>query len=234
MKKRKLFYIILGALLSATTVFAQSQEVKSNEQNIATQQTEQNTESFRIRPENPNTIDNSRILVELKPGESTKESIIISNEADISLKIKIYAVDTKISDLKQLTPKYENEPKLEVGKWVKFEKTDQEFELKPSSEKKITLSINVPADAKFNTYKGYIIAQKQRLDKYKNIIITRIAYPVSVTITDTPKEIPHLYNNSPSPYLIGSIIIFVLCIGYYIYEHKKEKKHDRHKEQNKV
>jgi hypothetical protein len=183
---------------------------------------------------NPNTIDPSRIILELKPGSTYQEEISIDNEADIPLKIKVYTVDPKLDDEKKPTPASEKDPKISIGKWLTFNANDTEFDLKAKESKKITGQFSIPQDTKPGKYFGYIIAQKERPDEHGIIIVTRVAYIVDLNITDTPKEIPHLYNNAPSPYLIGSIIIFVLCVGYYVYEHKKEKKHNRHKEENKV
>lgn len=177
---------------------------------------------FTALPAVPNKIDGKYFNFELKPGESSQDSLIITNTGKDPGTYKIDAVDTIASTDGQMGFNLPNNTQKTVGKWITLE--EREITLEPNESKTIGFSIQIPADQELNDYTGGVTVttkggtQKDEDQKVTIGINQRYAIKTFVKVTNDPQpfEKATIVKSSSSNwiqyYLLASVGIFVITI----------------------
>jgi len=183
---------------------------------------------FTLQIPNPNTINSHRLIFELKPGEEKKEqlNVIINPKEPISL--HLYSVEGKKNTKGELT--FEPDNSANQKNWISFNKSDF-FGSTNSSVEPVIFQVKIPAQATQGNYIYGIALEKTVIKKSnRGIAFTfRVVIPVEITVTNSPKPIPHLSDIKASvlaaqTFTWTSISIFAACTAYFIFASIRDRK----------
>jgi len=226
---KKIPFLIIGLFL----VICSTAQAAGTQQ--STQQ-EQPDRGFTIWPVFRNAIDIYRIIEEMKPGEKKEDYVMVKNSAEKPKTFNLYPIDEEINNGKPFY-KNKNDARENIGKWVSIE--EPVVTLGPDEEKKIKITLSIPADTPLADYKGGIAMEHvQPSAKNPNLnIATRLILGIQIKVTDNPQPVPQFVQanifNTPTPYFWVSTGIFLASAGYFIYASRKEKKlADKNKSNN--
>jgi hypothetical protein len=185
------------------------------------------SEAFTFIPTYPNAIVPKKLIFEISPGESVEDYITSSNTGDLKRDFSLYATEPFINAKGNKEFFTEENRVGEKYKWINLEKSD--VTLKPGEETIIKFIINIPENTELGDYE---LAASMETFKYATNmpgikIATRILLPIEIKVTDDPKSIPKIKDLNkpiPTPYFYASIVIFLGCIGYFLYARRKEKR----------
>jgi hypothetical protein len=183
--------------------------------------------NFTLAPSHFNTIEPSTILVELKPGTTYEDSVIVVNKNTNNISLHLYATD-EITDENGSHAKSDRDTQYNIGKWTRFETSD--ITLGPNEKKEIRFFVFIPADANPSTYKGYLCAVMPVPPRDDGLATYSLRYAtgIKITVTDNPKYIPKIGEinifESGTPYFWGSTALFAAGIGYLIYGTLRDRK----------
>ncbi|MBU0668453.1 DUF916 domain-containing protein, partial [Patescibacteria group bacterium] len=135
---------LLLALSSALTlqliiaVLAIAQTTSAFPTNIS----EVQNEGFTIVPAEPNAINQREFIFAVKPGEETRDSVMVKNLSDTETLFYLYGADPTISA--QGTPAYKTRDteSNDEGKWITFD--HPEVVLAPKEDQKEYFTLHVP------------------------------------------------------------------------------------------
>lgn len=158
--------------------------------------------SLGIRPAYPdpkNKLTQSWFIYNLEPGESKEDAAIVTNFGGEEVTIKIYVVDSKLSNDDSFTLEMENEEKNDVGAWVKFLKEElieetkevgkveiekMEVTLDAGEAKEIPFIITISENADVGEHSGGIVIQaipKERAEG-QMVVVTRMGARIYQTV----------------------------------------------------
>lgn len=185
------------------------------------------SEAFLFMPTYPNAITPKKLVFEIKPGASAEDYVTLSNTGDRERDFTLYATTPFINAKGNKEFFTEENLEGEMYKWINFEKST--LTLKPGEETIIKFTINIPKDTKLGNYElaASMETYKFATDMSSIKIATRILLPIELKVTENPQPIPKIKDLNkpiPTPYLYASIVIFLGCIGYFLYARKKEKR----------
>jgi uncharacterized membrane protein len=180
-----------------------------------------------IKPANPNSIRPPVIIIEMAPGTEYTDAVIIKNTTDNTVTINNYPADGTTTTTGDFTMKTNKEKQENIGAWTTLEET--KVELDPHEEKTISFTITVPENAELKEYKGGITSTRRGEEINGVITSTRIVVPVELKVTNDPQPVPKLVTTqanvfAPTPFFWGTVVIFLGCMGYFVYANQKEKK----------
>jgi hypothetical protein len=182
---------------------------------------------FRLYPTYQNTINFGKLIMEVKPGENAEDYLSLENMENKPTDFILYASEKTIGANGE--PFYET-TKNRTGilyKWISLEQ--EQFLLKPGEEIKVKITVSVPEDAEFGTYEfgAFMETSRSSTNNSALTISTRYMVPIEVKVTNNPQPIPKIKDLNkpiPTPYFYASIVIFLGCIGYFLYARRKEKR----------
>lgn len=183
--------------------------------------------AVNIVPTSPNKLAPNRIIVEGKPGTDVTENFTLNNNSkDNVAKVNISVVDGFITeDGKNMKFKTYTDEQVGIGKWASSDIAD--MDLQPMEKKIGTITFKIPENTEKKTYFGGIILKQ---DGWNDVTKSdgvkfnmQFAQQVELRVTDTPQIIEKLPPSvlvSPSfnpgqIWLMASVVLFVLVIGYY-------------------
>lgn len=224
MLRSVIFFILIFSISLAPITEAQD----TNDEPI-------NNQTFNVIIADPNTIESGKILMEIKPGESQTDYILINNLSDVEQKLEVSAHDETKTEEGHQTLKTLQDENVFIGKWTSVDKT--EVQIPPGEKERVNITVTIPPDTPLGTYEGGIAVLKRNAVKTveeisegvsREIIISRrIGTFVKVKVTDDPMPIPKLIEtnifNQAMTYAPG-IAIFLASMGYLIYSNRKEKR----------
>ncbi len=224
MKKKLIIISIIAFSVITSTASAQTSEVSGTDK--------KNTSSYTFKPLHPNTINPRTFLYEMKPNSEAEDEIMVINQSDIDMHLEVYAADEgPLSDKGLPTVSNKSVDQKNIGLWMTPEISW--VDLKPGEQKAVKWKIKVPEDAEKKLYIGGIAVVNYDLPGNKDNNIkasTRVILPVNLTVTDTPKEIPHYGQTNifqQNPYLLPTLGIFTVCMGYFTWGTLKERKNKK-------
>ncbi|OGH02216.1 MAG: hypothetical protein A2798_03760 [Candidatus Levybacteria bacterium RIFCSPHIGHO2_01_FULL_37_17] len=119
----------------------------------------------------------------LTPGESVKDGLLVINNSAERKTLLIYATDSTPSTGGAFACKQFSEQKIEVGSWIKLDKT--EVTLDPKTNEIVDFNITVPKNASVGEHNGCILIQEKK-KKQENqsgaVISTRTGLRVVLTV----------------------------------------------------
>ncbi|MBU0545628.1 DUF916 domain-containing protein [Patescibacteria group bacterium] len=186
--------LIVAVLAIAQTTSANpAGDVPVNLENIK-------NEGFTIVPAEPNAINGREFIFEVKPGEETRDSVMVRNLSDTETLFYLYGADPTVSA--QGTPAYKTRDteSNEEGKWITFDHS--QVVLGPNEDRKEYFTLRVPADAEPGEYRAGIAIEKTKKDSQNaNITIaTRVILHSKITVSENPSPVP----KAAAPVLSGS------------------------------
>lgn len=107
-------------------------------------------------PDNPRT--QSIFIYNLKPGESKKDSIFLSNGSDEDQTVEIYPVDGVLTNMGSYTCEQKVEERQMVGAWVKLDKN--EVTIPARGDTTIGFTVTVPQRVDVGEHNGCIAIQR--------------------------------------------------------------------------
>lgn len=187
--------------------------------------------AFTIEPASPNSIVPWKIILENKPGDTVKNSVILTNNTKKIIELNLDVVDEIYQDNQKIYTTNNKEEKS-VGIWGTIENNTI---LQAYEEKQIEYSLSIPADTEPGEYKGAITATK--IGEYAGSIRKdlRILAPIQLTVTDDPQPIPlqstakdaQANAFTPTPFFWGTIAVFLSSMLYIVISKRKEKKSNK-------
>lgn len=199
--------------------------------------------SFAIgaTPAFPNKYAGNQFSFELKPGESNKETLKLTNKSAETTTVQLDGVDLLLTKEGKAGYKTRDAQQTEVGTWIKFQQPT--LEVPANQEINVDFTLTVPKDAKLGDYIGGVSTTypggTKKTDSQATIVIdSRVVIKTNVKVTDTPQSIekapiPPLY--SPAQlYFFSSIVLFILVIGYYLIKFILSKKKTGHSAHHKT
>lgn len=188
---------------------------------------DQTPDKFTLYTKDPNTINPLKLIYELKPGDETTEQIILKNFSQKDKIFTIYVTDQNPVNKKGLVAYFDENQKRKMAEFMTVEPST--VSVKANSEAPLTVHIKIPQDAQLGEYLGAIAAVNTRPStNMPNIkIAVRYLFGLDVKITNNPQHVPKFSDRNILPiiYLCSSVILFIACMGYYLHNSKKEKKH---------
>jgi hypothetical protein len=216
-----LLSFVIGTLTTPAAALGQSQET----QQVQTQEAKKG--GFIIRPTNPTKLDYDNVILELKPGQTTTETLTIQSFEPGNSDFNFYPIDFITDENGVKTYRQKNEPKETVAAWSTL--NTESLTLKEDEKRNLNLTITVPPNTSFGQYQGGIaIETLQPSAKYPGIkIARRFIMAVKIKVTDNPQVLARFIEanifNSTTPYFWISIGIFTASMAYFIYAQKREK-----------
>lgn len=144
------------------------------------------------RPANPKS-DNPRtqsiFVFTLKPGQSAKDGVLVSNNTDQTQPIDVYATDSITSSGGAFACKQKVEPRKNEGGWIELEK--QTVEVPARSNKVVNFTVEAPNNASVGEHNACIViqsAKKQESAKEGMVLSFRSAIRVAITVPGEIKK----------------------------------------------
>lgn len=112
---------------------------------------------FGGRPAFPDPNDNrteSWFIVELEPGESRQDSVIVSNNSEETKTLRVYPTDTTASSGGGFACTQYLDPDYDVGTWIEMEK--DQVTLAPGESEQVNFTFNMPVFADVGEHTGCI------------------------------------------------------------------------------
>lgn len=190
--------------------------------------------NFYVRPTHPNAISPSVIIVEMKPGDTLKDSISIENPTEYEMTLNVHGADSALTAEGEFTVEAMDKIPDEFGSWVTFEEPN--ITLLPKETREVNFTLHIPEDIPYGEYQGGMAVTQTGNRSGKGIqISTTIAMGVKVTVTADPQPIPAYPGSAtavegtnvfgtPTPYFWGSVGIFALGVAYFVYGTLRERK----------
>lgn len=187
---------------------------------VSAESVDTKSEGFTMIPSEPNAINPRKFIFEIKPGESVEDFVSIKNLSDVEATYYLYGADPTVSA--QGTPAYKTRQNGGDGEgsWVTF--NEPQITLGAHQEKKVSFTVNVPAETKLADYRMGITMEKTKQDvNNPNVTIaTRFILHADVKVTDNPSPVPKLEKGA-SPQKAGwqsyyFYISLVLFIGSFL------------------
>ncbi len=139
------------------------------------------------KPANPredNERSSSIFIYELKPGESYKDGVEVSNNTGETKTIKVGHVDSAAASDGSFACAQESEDRTDVGSWITLEKDS--VTLKTGEKEVVNFTVTVPEKASVGEHSGCITIQGLKQDATPSeggvVLSFRSAIRVSVTI----------------------------------------------------
>lgn len=237
MNIRQRFVVSLLMLMAAANVtFAQTQSTQQIAQTQQTSQNQQTQKGFVMFPNDPNRILPYQLIYELKPGDTTQDTLLVQNKDNFPENLFLYAVDNKGKNgAYDLNTSDEIKNNKLVGKWISLPSSP--ITLGPGESKILPITITVPPSTSLGDYVGGIALEKRAPAKnYANIMIaSRVTLKVNIKVTNTPQKVPKFSDTGAwlqQIYLVLSIWLFIIGILYYVSARHNEKESKRHHGQN--
>lgn len=112
-------------------------------------------------------------LYNLDKGQSKEDKVVVENLGSSPLAVKIYPVDATTTSDGAFALRNEDEPKQDIGAWVKV--TETEVNLEPHEKKAIDFSITIPNDVSVGDHAGGIIIENKEIKQGQQINVkTRV------------------------------------------------------------
>jgi hypothetical protein len=138
-------------------------------------------------PDSETVYSRSWFVYNLVPGEQRQDTLLLKNESDERLKVKIYPVDGVTTADGTFALKMREEDNTDLGSWVSL--PQKEVVLQPRENKKITFTIKIPEDASVGDHLGGIVLEKEPVASEGNInIVTRVGVRIYETVPGDLKE----------------------------------------------
>jgi LysM repeat protein len=147
-----------------------------------------NTGTIGLLPAYPDpNVKNSMswFIYNLDLGKSREDALRVINNKEETAVIKLYAVDATVTSDGAFALLAENDPRKDVGSWVKL--ALNEVEIPPKSEKLIPFTISIPSNADTGDHAGGIVMQEvdngnQNVNGTGVKIITRVGVRIYETV----------------------------------------------------
>lgn len=113
--------------------------------------------AFEIKPVNQNHNSPSWLVYNVKPGDSVKDEVMVSNGSDNPITLLLYPAETKtVKEPGAFVLNDRGTPLNDIGKWITLSK--ESVTLPAKSEEKIMMTLTVPANAVEKEYQAGIVA----------------------------------------------------------------------------
>jgi hypothetical protein len=138
-------------------------------------------------PDSETVYSHSWFVYNLVPGEERKDSLLLKNDSNERLKVKIYPVDGVTTADGTFALKMREEDNTDLGSWVFL--PQKEVVLQPKENKKVAFVIRVPEDASVGDHLGGIVLEREPVSTEGNInIVTRVGVRIYETVPGELKE----------------------------------------------
>ncbi len=114
-------------------------------------------------PKSDNPRTKSIFVFTLNPGDRVEDGVRVINNTEEEKTLMVYAVDSVVSSGGAFACAQFNDPKTDVGSWIKLKKN--EVTLPPLSNEIIPFSIEAPASVDVGEHNGCIVIQEKKTDK---------------------------------------------------------------------
>ncbi len=237
---KKIFFVATAitviALYSIASVHAQEYGASTQSPSLGNGQTQNDIGAqvsdgsvFSINPVHPNALDKTILIYEAKPGETIRDEIVVANNSIKTNHYRLYPTAREYSPERgNFFLAFDDTQEL-IGKWTSLAET--QIDVKPSTSKKIPITIKIPKDTPLDNYWGGIALEMTRPSSTNATltIATRYIMDIRIKVTDDPKPVPKFVPTkipppAPTPYFIGSMVLFTICMGYVVYSNRKDKK----------
>ncbi len=130
-------------------------------------------------PESP--YSSSWFIYNLLPGEVKKDSLVIQNNTEAAVTIKVYPVDATTTSDGAFALKNEDEQLSDIGGWIKLDK--DKIDLPPGNSVELPFTLSIPHTASVGDHLGGIIIENVKLDKFQGINLkTRVGVRMYETV----------------------------------------------------
>lgn len=107
-----------------------------------------------------NPYSRSWFIYSLPAGQTKTDSVTVVNQTDSAINVKLYPVDATTTQDGTFALRNENEPRKDVGAWVKLAKS--EITLGPKDRQEVAFTITIPEHATIGDHAGGIIIQEAK------------------------------------------------------------------------
>jgi hypothetical protein len=153
-----------------------------------------NTETVGILPASPDPekrFSDAWFMYNLDLGKVKRDGIRVLNNRSETVVVKLYAVDATTTTDGSFALVAENDPKNDVGSWVKL--AADEIELPPNSEKTVPFEIAIPDNADVGDHMGGIVMEElesepDQAGQMGVKIITRVGVRIYQTVPGEVKK----------------------------------------------
>jgi len=185
--------------------------------------------NFTIGQAHPTIKSPSSIYLELKPGSSYEDSVILTNNNDKAITLVLYAADRAMQEGKYQIKTNKEKQEL-VGWWIQMAEND--VTLAPGEKREVKYTVNIPDYVPTNEYRGAITATLPGDPSHGGFVYSiRYALGTKIVVTDNPRYLPKIGETnifaSATPYFWFSLALFIVGITYFIYGTIKERKKEK-------
>lgn len=120
-------------------------------------------------------------IYNLDKGEGKDDKVVVENLGDSPLEIKIYPVDATTTSDGAFALRNEDEPKEDIGGWVKL--SASELSLNPKEKKVVDFRIDIPKDVVVGEHIGGIVVENKAIKMGKQLNLkTRVGVRIYETV----------------------------------------------------
>ncbi|MDD3190909.1 MAG: DUF916 domain-containing protein [Candidatus Pacebacteria bacterium] len=141
--------------------------------------------AYPANPDSNNPLTESWFIYDLDRGESKKDALILENNSEEEIFVRLYTVDSTTNNVGEFSLESETDSRDEIGQWIKL--STESLALKPGEGKRIDFTITIPQNARSGEISGGIIIQKELTEEQKNatsgfVISTRLGIRIYETV----------------------------------------------------
>src|SRR5258708_2214591 len=110
-----------------------------------------------------NALTKSWFIYAIAPGQTKQDKITVANYTDNSIRVLIYPVDATTTKDGAFALYNQNDPRRDIGNWVKLAQSD--ITVAPKEHKDIPFTITIPQVVSVGDHAGGIIVQQEKVNK---------------------------------------------------------------------
>ena len=162
-----------------------------------------------IRPAHPRPPDTGWFIYQLKPGESTTDAVLVSNETDTEQALDLAAVDYEPTDIGAFGLKGSSAEQTSIGLWTQLSTTT--ITLPPGKAREVEFTLTIPQNADVGEHAGAIVVQPSQRARSSAVSGAYITTRVGARI----------YNTVP-----GELVRKIKLLGFLMHEDKKTQHYE--------